>query len=116
MCPRTRNCVAAWEIWKVTIVDTVHDKMSHLRHRGVGGGPLTYRAEGNYHQNCINEPRMEGMVKFKFKDAYKAHIACLQIILGTLNIKTYYYQENEKNMDESLLRESLWFKRLPKEM
>lgn len=37
MRPCTRDYVAAWEGWKVTIADTVHDKMSHLRHRGVGG-------------------------------------------------------------------------------
>lgn len=31
--PHTRDCAAAWEGWKVTIADTIHDKMSHLRHR-----------------------------------------------------------------------------------
>lgn len=38
MHPCTKRYVVAWEGWKTTVVVTVHDKMSHLWHRGAGGG------------------------------------------------------------------------------
>lgn len=100
----------------MTIADTVHDKMSHLIHLGVSDGPLRYRAEWSYHQNHINEPRLEGTIEFKFKDAYKARMAFPQTTLGTLHIKSYCYQENKNKMYEAPLRESVWFKALSKDM
>lgn len=52
---RTRGCTAMGKGWKATVIVTIHDKMSHLRHRGVGGGKLRHR--GNY-QDHINEPQI----------------------------------------------------------
>lgn len=35
---RKRYCVVVWGGWKVTVADIIHDRMSHLRHRGLDGG------------------------------------------------------------------------------
>jgi len=32
----SKDDTATWEGWKVTVADTVHGKMSHVRHQGEG--------------------------------------------------------------------------------
>lgn len=66
-----RDYTAMWEGWKVIVADIVHDKMSHLRHRGAGSGPLRHKVEWIFYQNHINEPRMRRTTKFEVERTYK---------------------------------------------
>ena len=116
MCPRTRDCTTTWEGWKVTIADIVHDKMSHLRHRGADDGKLRNTVERIYRKNCINEPRTGGTVEFEFKKVYKAQATYHQTTLGTLHIKSFHYQANKSMMNEAFVRASPWFQALPEDM
>ena len=62
--------------WEVTVGVTFNDKMPNLRQRGVGGRQLRHELRARFGmiccQGCINDLKMGGMVKFKFKRHYKS--------------------------------------------
>lgn len=98
---RTRDCAAVWIGWKVTIPNIVHDK-------------IRTRVERIYRQNRINEPRKGGMIKFEFKEAYKAQVAHHQPNLG--RFKWWHYQTSRNLMNLETVKSSLWFEALLKDI
>ena len=101
----------------MTVANTVHDKMSNLRHQGADDGQLRHRVrtrvERIYHQNHINGPQKGGTVEFEFKEAYKAQVAHHQTTLGMFNLWRYQTSRNLMNLET--VKASPWFEALPKD-
>lgn len=96
-----------------TVVVTVHDNMSLLRHRGAGNGQLRHR--GN-RQDCINEPRIERKAKFEFEIVYIKKVKGHTTKIGHLKNRTPWVQTERSKMNEKLMKESTWFQELPKKI
>lgn len=113
---QTRVYAVVWEGWKVTIADTIHDKIPHLRRRGVGGRQLRHRAEWIFHQNCINEPRTGSTAEFEVDKVYKEQVAFYHTPFSPLHIKLFYVQVDRRRMNDAVVKVSPWFQELPKEI
>ena len=72
--PRMGDCAAMKIGYKVIVEVTIHNGMTNLRENGAGGGNLRHdlweRFGKTCHQGSINESKLRGMVKFKFKRCY----------------------------------------------
>lgn len=111
--PRTRGYTTAGDGWKVTISVTIHDKMSHLRHKGAGGRQLRYK--GNC-QNRINEPRIGRTTDFEFEIVYNKKVKRHTTKLDHSKNRTTWDQAKRSKMNEKLMEENLWFQAMPKEL
>jgi len=71
-------------------LEVTHDKISNLRQRGLGGGQLRHELRARfgmiYHQEGINDSKVGGMLKFKFKRCYKTLGASHKTTLSCLRI------------------------------
>lgn len=112
--PCTRECVVTWEGWKVIVAATIHDKVSHLRHQGVSGGPLRHRADWICRQNHINKPCMRSTTEFEVERVYKENVACYHILFGPFYSKLFRIRIEWHRINEALIKGSPWFKDLPK--
>ena len=78
----------------MTVGVTVHDKMSELRRKGVGGGHLRHRVRTRFETICrqysINDPEKGRTVDFEFQHAYKSQEGIHQKIYGIGRSKLFY--------------------------